>query len=201
MKMRKILLCVFILSCICVGCGGDKEETVEEAVIEKEHDESVQKESVPTEEMKIYSLSSETDDVSIEIGIPGVFQQTEYCSDNWLALEIPGDDEESSTQLMMYLEADESVDVKEAMLEEVNYLMSANTDDWEKVDRVEEISADYHEWAYVTYELDGLEGYKLWCDLENGTTLVGTIENIGNNPEPVDIHELVSQIDATIRVD
>lgn len=183
-----ILFCVF-----CTACSGNKEENETDEVIAEEESDNEEGQN-----LQMYTLASEIENVSIKLEIPGEFQQTDYSSESWLTLEIPGENEDSSTQLMMYLEADESVDVKKNMVEEVNYLMSANTDDWEELDYVEGVSAKHYEWSYVTYELDGLKGYKFCAKMENGSTLAATIELLGDNPKPFDIVTFIHQIDKGI---
>ncbi len=187
MKKWKLIVAMVVLCVTCTACGENKEETItEETYIEEKA------------EFENYILSSETEDVSIEIGIPSIFEQTEYSSESWLALQIPGKDEDSSVQLMMYLEADETIDVSKSMREEVNYLLSANSD--EEVQMLDQITihADNYEWSYITYVLEGLEGFKFYSILENGSTIVGTIENIGNDSESFNIDEFIHQIDKTI---
>ena len=200
MKKWKIIMIVCALSIACTACSGNKEEVddKESAAEELTTEEAYVEEKA---EIEKYTLSSETEDVSIEIGIPSIFEQTEYNSDSWLALQIPGEDEESSTQLMMYLEADNSIDVSKSIAEEVNYLLSANSD--EEVQMIDQITiqADNYEWFYITYVLEGLEGFKFYSILENGSAVVGTIENIGNDSESFNIDEFIQQIDKTIVID
>ena len=193
MKQWKWLAAVCTLCVVCTACGGNKEENVEVSTEETFIEDKA--------EFEKYTLASETEDVSIEIEIPAIFEQTEYSSESWLALQILGEDEESSTQLMMYLEADESIDVGESMAEEVNYLLSANSDeDLQMIEKIK-IQADNHEWYYITYVLEGLEGFKFYSVLENGSTIAGTIENIGNDSESFNIDEFIHQIDKGIVAD
>lgn len=196
MKKCRILSFLLVMVLILAGCVKN------EADADENYTEEAETEEVQTENnTKMYSLLSEVSDDSIEIGIPEEFQETEYLSDTWLALEIPGDDEESSTQLMMYLNADVTIDIEKSIQEEINYLLSANLDEWEPIETVQNISSDNREWFYLAYELEGLEGYKMWTELESGSVLVGTIENIGSNPKAVDIEKLILQIDGTINAD
>ena len=197
MKKWKWMMIVCALSLVCVACAGNKDENETEEV--KAEEVSTEEAFVEEkDEFEKYTLASETEDVSIEIGISSLFEQTEYSSENWLALQIPGEDEDSSTQLMMYLEPDESVDVRKSLIEEVNYLLSANSD--EEVQMTEQITiqADNYEWSYITYVLDGLEGFKFYSILENGVAIVGTIENIGNDSEAFNMDGFIHQIDKTI---
>ena len=200
MKKLRMILSVLILTLTCTACGGNKDENEADEVIAEE---SSTEEAYVEEKTKIekYTLSSETEDVSIEIGIPSIFEQTEYSSESWLALQIPGKNEESSTQLMMYLEADKTIDVGQVMFEEVKYLLSANSDEEIGVDASIIFRGEHYEWNCLEYELEGLEGFKFWSKLENGAVLAGTIENIGNDSESFNISEFIHQIDKTIVID
>ena len=191
---------VSAFSIVCTACAGNKDvNEAEEVIIE----EALTEEAYVEEKAEIvkYILASETEDVSIEIGIPSIFEQTEYSSDSWLALQIPGADDESSTQLMMYLEADKTIDVGQAMFEEVQYLLSANSDEEAGVDASVIFHGEHYEWNCLEYELEGLEGFKFWSELENGSVLAGTIENIGNDSESFNIGEFIHQIDKTIVIE
>ena len=200
MKKWKWLAVVCTLCVVCTACGGNKEENEAEEVNTEEASTEEAFVDEKAENVK-YTLASETEDVSIEIEIPAIFEQTEYSSESWLALQIPGEDEESSTQLMMYLEADDTIDVSKSMAEEVNYLLSANSDEEiQMIDQIK-IQADNYEWNYITYVLEGLEGFKFYSVLENGSTIAGTIENIGNDSESFNIDEFIHQIDKGIAAD
>lgn len=194
MKKWKWIISIVVLSIICTACSANKEETkTDEVTLEEEKTEEVQK----------YTLYSETEEVGIEIGIPASFkfEQTEYSSESWLALQIPGKDEDSSTQLMMYLEADETIDVGQTMFDEIQYLLSANSDEEVGGDSSIILHGENYEWNCLEYELEGLEGYKFWSELENGSVVAGTIENIGNNTESFNIDEFIYQIDQTIAIE
>lgn len=205
MKKMKMILAVLVLVLVCTACGKneDKSDEVDEnnVVAEKSEDSNLGETKADSKENKIYTLASETRDVSIEIGIPGEFQDTEYTSESWLALEIPREDDNSSIQLMMYLEADTSADVEKAMFEEVNYLISANADEKAKVGSTKKICANNYDWVYITYEMDGLKGYKFWAEMKNDVVLAATIESLGENPKEFDMETFLRQIDETVKIE
>ena len=204
MKKMKMILAVLVLVLVCTACGKDEDKSDEKGqntvATERSEDNDLGEEQADSRESKIYTLASETRNVSIEIGIPGEFQDTEYTSESWLALEIPGEDD-SSVQLMMCLEADTSADVEKAMFEEVNYLISANADEKAKIGSTKKICANNYDWVYITYEMDGLKGYKFWAEMKNDVVLAATIESLGENPDEFDIETFLRQIDETVKAE
>ena len=55
------------------------------------------------------------------------------------------------------------------------------------------------QFSYFTYSQEGIEGYRIWTDLDNGCILSCTVENIGSGLEPLAIDSLAQIISASIQ--
>ena len=77
------------------------------------------------------------------------------------------------------------------MIAEVDYLLSANTDE-EMTEDVLTISEGGKVWSYFNYSMEELEGCRIWTTLDNGGILACTVENIGEKPEQIDAEKLIS---------
>lgn len=141
-----------------------------------------------------------TDDKSITINVttPEGFENAEYSSEHQVAFQRLGTDGTSSTQLNMRLMTEDADTVMTTAQQEVEYLLSANSDGG-TVSEVQTQAAGDRQFSYFTYSQEGIEGYRIWTDLGNGCILSCTVENIGSGLEPLSIDSLTQIISASIQ--
>ena len=53
--------------------------------------------------------------------------------------------------------------------------------------------------SYFHYAMETLEGYRIWTVLSSGCVLMCISENLGENPQPIDVDRVISEMILTIR--
>ena len=141
-----------------------------------------------------------TDDKSISISVtrPEGFEDSEHSSEHQIAFQRLGADGTSSTQLNLRLMTEDADTVMTTAQQEVEYLLSANSDGG-TVGEVQTQTTGEKQFSYFTYSQEGIEGYRIWTDLDNGCILSCTVENIGSGLEPLAIDSLAQIISASIQ--
>lgn len=209
--MKRIIIGLIVASSIAfTGCG-DKEEIKEspepagqETSLEaKGADEEADKqpeESNEASEDGISALTTEDGSVKISLVRPEGFEDVEFSSEQQVAFQRIGTDGTSSTQINLRLMAEDENVVITTAQQEVEYLMSANTDEQEaSVGEIQTLAEGDRQWSFFSYSLAGEEGYRLWTCLSNGCILSCAVENIGSGLEPLAADSLVSMLSASIQ--
>lgn len=209
--MKRIIIGLIVASSIAfTGCG-DKEETKEspepagqETSLEaKGADEEAEKQPEEPNEASedgISALSTEDGSVKISLVRPEGFEDVEFSSEQQVAFQRIGTDGTSSTQINLRLMAEDENVVITTAQQEVEYLMSANTDEQEaSVGEIQTLEEGDRQWSFFSYSLAGEEGYRLWTCLSNGCILSCAVENIGSGLEPLAADSLVSMLSASIQ--
>ncbi len=147
----------------------------------------------------ISTLSTEDGSVKISIARPEGFEDVEFSSEQQVAFQRMGADGTSSTQVNLRLMAEDENSVITTAKQEVEYLMSANTDDQGTVGEIQTLSAGERQWSFFSYTVAGEEGYRLWTSLANGCILSCAVENIGSGLEPLAADNLAQMLSASIQ--
>ena len=147
----------------------------------------------------ISTLSTEDGSVKISIARPEGFEDVEFSSEQQVAFQRMGADGTSSTQVNLRLMAEDENSVITTAKQEVEYLMSANTDDQGTVGEIQTLSAGERQWSFFSYTVAGEEGYRLWTSLANGCILSCAVENIGSGLEPLAVDNLAQMLSASIQ--
>ena len=210
--MKRIIVGLIVaLSIVFTGCG-DKTEKKEPVDSEKKGDSAqvTQADMTAGEEQTqgvdesgddgVSPLSTEDGSVRISIVRPEGFEDVEFSSEQQVAFQRMGGDGTSSTQINLRLMAeDENAVITEAK-QEVEYLMSANTDEQGAViGEIQTASEGERQWSFFSYSLAGEEGYRLWTSLSNGCILSCAVENIGSGLEPLSAETLFPTLSAAIQ--
>lgn len=209
--MKKIIIIGLIAaaSMIFTGCGGkendDKkaagqvEENVPDTDADGQSDTSDSPEETDAPAVDGVSVLC-TDDKSISISVtrPEGFEDSEHSSEHQIAFQRLGADGTSSTQLNLRLMIEDADTVMTTAQQEVEYLLSANSDGG-TVGEVQTQTTGEKQFSYFTYSQEGIEGYRIWTDLDNGCILSCTVENIGSGLEPLAIDSLAQIISASIQ--
>ncbi|MCI9228911.1 MAG: hypothetical protein HFG86_12950 [Dorea sp.] len=209
--MKKIIIIGLIAaaSMIFTGCGGkendDKkaagqvEENVPDTDADGQSDTSDSPEETDAPAVDGVSVLC-TDDKSISISVtrPEGFEDSEHSSEHQIAFQRLGADGTSSTQLNLRLMTEDADTVMTTAQQEVEYLLSANSDGG-TVGEVQTQTTGEKQFSYFTYSQEGIEGYRIWTDLDNGCILSCTVENIGSGLEPLAIDSLAQIISASIQ--
>ena len=145
-------------------------------------------------------LSTEDGGVKISVSRPEGFEDVEYSSEQQVVFQRMGADGTSSTQINLRLMAEDENAVLTTAKQEVEYLLSANTDEQgTTVGEVQALAEGERQWSFFSYSLAGEEGYRLWTSLSNGCILSCAVENIGSGLEPLTPESLVSMLSAAIQ--
>lgn len=148
----------------------------------------------------IAALCTEDGSVRISIARPEGFEDVEFSSEQQVAFQRMGADGTSSTQINLRLMAEDENTVIATAKQEVEYLMSANTDEQgAMISEIQTLAAGDRQWSFFSYTLAGEEGYRLWTSLSNGCILSCGVENIGSGLEPLVADNLVQMLSASIQ--
>lgn len=204
--MKKLVTLLLILSmCVSLAACGDKDgQKEEDQAGEEEKEQDADSGDAGENEKKsdsgeMYTLTTEDGEVSIQVRNPEGFEAAEYASDTWLCFECPGSTEGASTQYAMSLFEQEAAEVAETMRQEVEYLLSANSEDEVQSPEVQTVEAGGRQWSYFSYGMEELEGYRVWTALENGCIFACTAENVGADLESLDIESIVAELAGLIQ--
>lgn len=148
----------------------------------------------------ISTLSTEDGSVKISIARPEGFEDAEFSSEQQVAFQRLGADGTSSTQINLRLMTEDENTVITTAQQEVEYLLSANTDDQSTVGEIQTLASGERQWSYFSYTLAGEEGYRLWTGLSNGCILSCAVENIGSGLEPLTPESLVSMLSSICQI-
>lgn len=211
--MKKIIIIGLIAaaSMMFTGCGNKEKETAKTKTDQIE--DSVSGDTAADEPAEAAAVPEEgdtptidgvsvlcTDDKSISINVtrPEGFEDSEYSSEYQVAFQRLGADGTSSTQLNLRLMTEDENTVMTTAHQEVEYLLSANSDGG-SVSEVQSQTIGEKQFSYFTYSLEGIEGYRIWTALDNGSILSCTAENTGSGLEPLSIDSLGQIISASIQ--
>lgn len=209
--MKKIIIIGLIAaaSMIFTGCGGKENDDkkaagqVEENVPDTDADGQSDTSDSPEESDSpavdgVSVLCTDDKSISISVTRPEGFEDSEHSSEHQIAFQRLGADGTSSTQLNLRLMTEDADTVMTTAQQEVEYLLSANSDGG-TVGEVQTQTTGEKQFSYFTYSQEGIEGYRIWTDLDNGCILSCTVENIGSGLEPLAIDSLAQIISASIQ--
>ncbi len=211
MKRIMVFALIVVTSMMLAGCKEKEEPKEKEATedVQKETTDSTDAGTVNDVAGNMESVDTGvdgesvlcTDDKSISITIfrPEGFEDSEFSSEHQVAFQRMGADGASSTQLNYRLiDTDENAAMTEAQ-QEVEYLLSANSDGSGVVGEVQSQPVGDRQWSYFSYSMEGLEGYRVWTSLANGCVLSCTAENMGSGLEPLNVDNLIQILGASIQ--
>lgn len=205
--MKKIaMLGLVLLLCMgMAGCKGEEKVKEDEAASQEDTGED-QEDAKDAEDLqiegdteKVFDLYTEDKSASIQIKMLAGYEESDYSSETSLAFQCPQEGSDNVTQLNLRLVTDSEENVVTTAQQEVQYLLSANSDGEGVVNEVQSISEGERQWSYFTYSLEGLEGCRMWTSLGNGCVLSCTVENLGSAQEPLNIDGLVQELNAAIQ--
>ena len=210
--MKIVIIALLVTSSILfTGCG-DKEEKKEPADTAKQETTTEVKGADVTAGVDqpkeadenavdgVSTLCTEDGSVKISISRPEGFEDVEFSSEQQVAFQRMGADGISSTQINLRLMAEDENAVITTAKQEVEYLMSANTDDQgAMIGEIQTLAAGERQWSFFSYNLAGEEGYRLWTALSNGCILSCAVENIGSGLEPLAAESLTQMLSAVIQ--
>lgn len=214
MKKIVILGLVVITSLTMVGCGSkekskdDGKETAkqsqEEISAESETDLADAEGSDGAEANNsgidgVSTLCTDDKSISIMVNRPEGFEDSEFSSEHQVAFEKMGGDGAGSTQISLRLMTEEENSVMVTAQQEVEYLLSANSDGTGVVNDVQSQTAGSRQWSYFTYSLDDTEGLRSWTSLSNGCVVSCTVENLGTGLEPLSVETMLQILDGSIQ--
>lgn len=204
MKKLVTLLLILSMSVSLAACGDKDRQKEENQVSEDEKEQGADSGDTGENEQKgesgkMYTLTTEDGEVSIQVRNPEGSSAAEYASDTWLSFECPGSMEGASTQYAMSLFEQEEAEVAETMRQEVQYLLSANSGDEGQTLEVQTVEAGGRQWSYFSYGMEELEGYRVWTALENGCIFACTVENIGTGHKPLDVESIAVELAGLIK--
>ena len=199
MKMKKIvILGLIVVTCMMMaGCKGKEEKKNED---QKTAEQSQEQTSDTTDTVDgVPALCTDDKSVSITINRPEGFEDSEFSSEHQVAFQRIGADGTSSTQLNLRLMTEDENTVMTTAQQEVEYLLSANSDGTGNVGEMMSQQAGNRQWSYFTYSLEGVEGYRIWTTLANGCVISCTAENLGSGLEPLTVDYLLQILEASIQ--
>lgn len=209
--MKRILIGLIVASSmVFTGCGDkdEKKDTPDTAKQEASAEATGADVTAGVDQPKekdenavdgISTLSTEDGSVKISIARPEGFEDVEFSSEQQVAFQRMGADGTSSTQVNLRLMTEDENSVITTAKQEVEYLMSANTDDQGTVGEIQTLSAGERQWSFFSYTVAGEEGYRLWTSLANGCILSCAVENIGSGLEPLAADNLSQMLSASIQ--
>ena len=209
--MKRILIGLIVASSmVFTGCGDkdEKKDTPDTAKQEASAEATGADVTAGVDQPKekdenaidgISTLSTEDGSVKISIARPEGFEDVEFSSEQQVAFQRMGADGTSSTQINLRLMTEDENAVFTTAKQEVEYLMSANTDDQGTVGEIQTLSAGERQWSFFSYTVAGEEGYRLWTSLANGCILSCAVENIGSGLEPLAADNLAQMLSASIQ--
>lgn len=215
MRKIKILLlaCIVCLSVAACKSGdqpdekkADENETIQEdskkdgssADLDISQEGLDGEDSTQSDKREYFTLYTEDKQRSIQIQSPEGYQPLEYSTETWLDFEMSDKSGQDSSQLMMILLDKSEAEAAEMMMQEVQYISSANaTGDIiiEEIQSKNEEGRDvsYFHYFYITEDIK-TEGYRVWSMLQNGCIFACTIENKGIEAAAPDIEGLVQEL-------
>lgn len=214
MKMKKIvILGLIVVTCMMMaGCKGKEEKKNEDQKTAEQSQEQTSdttdtaSNELPEEEGAsttgvdgVPALCTDDKSVSITINRPEGFEDSEFSSEHQVAFQRIGADGTSSTQLNLRLMTEDENTVMTTAQQEVEYLLSANSDGTGNVGEMMSQQAGNRQWSYFTYSLEGVEGYRIWTTLANGCVISCTAENLGSGLEPLTVDYLLQILEASIQ--
>ena len=210
-KMKKIvILGLIVVTCMMMaGCKGKEEKKNEDQKTAEQSQEQTSdttdtaSNELPEEEGAstagvdgVPALCTDDKSVSITINRPEGFEDSEFSSEHQVAFQRIGADGTSSTQLNLRLMTEDENTVMTTAQQEVEYLLSANSDGTGNVGEMMSQQAGNRQWSYF---LEGVEGYRIWTTLANGCVISCTAENLGSGLEPLTVDYLLQILEASIQ--
>ena len=188
---RKVIMFLILAMCFwAAGCG--KEEEPEQEQREASGVEITNEESSDggTEQGKVYTVSIEDGQASIDIAVPEGYKYQDYSS----ATNVTYASEDSNQVIMVSLVNEEESALEERIKQEVAYQTSANGNGNETIEEVQTASSGGQNIFYFHYAYEGLKGCRIWTMMENGCFLTVTAENTGSNLSEIDGVYLINQL-------
>ena len=212
MKKLIIIGLIAVASMVFTGCGDKKNEDknavpdqVEDSVTDDTDAEDITDTAngsadtdTPNED-GISTLCTDDKSISVTVTRPEGFDDSEYSSEHQVAFQRLGADGTGSTQLNLRLMTEDENTVMTTAQQEVEYLLSANSDGTGNVGEIMSQQAGNRQWSYFTYSLEGVEGYRIWTTLANGCVISCTAENLGSGLEPLTVDYLLQTLEASIQ--
>ena len=145
------------------------------------------------------TLCTDYKSISITVNRPEGFEDSEFSSEHQVAFQKVGEGGAGSTQISLRLMAEDENSVMTTAQQEVEYLLSANSEGTGVVEEVQSQPAGSREWSYFTYSLDDAEGIRSWTPLSNGCVVSCTVENLGTGLEPMNVEGMLQILDGSIQ--
>lgn len=214
MKRVVILGLVVITSLMMVGCGGKEKskEDGKEAAKQSQEEASATPETDPADAKEndgtkgndsgidgVSTLCTDDKSISITVSRPEGFEDSEFSSEHQVAFEKRGEDGSGSTQISLRLMPEDENSVMITAQQEVEYLLSANSDGTGVVGEVQSQTVGIRQWSYFTYSLDDTEGLRSWTSLSNGCVVSCAVENLGTGLEPLNVDVMLQILDGSIQ--
>lgn len=205
MKKAVVFLMILTLSVSTAACGSkEKTDTESDAKTEQSQSAGDSKDSEKSEDgaakadSKLYELSSEDSVWTIKVSAPEGCSEADFSSDTARAFESIGNEEGSSLQYVMTLRNADISTVESDMKEEVQYLYTANSDG--DIPAMDTQSSEYNgkTWNYFSYNMEGLNGYRVWVELSDGDVFACTVEWIGEGETPDEIDTVIKTLASCI---
>ena len=165
MKMKKIvILGLIVVTCMMMaGCKGKEEKKNEDQKTAEQSQEQTSdttdtaSNELPEEEGAsttgvdgVPALCTDDKSVSSTINRPEGFEDSEFSSEHQVAFQRIGADGTSSTQLNLRLMTEDENTVMTTAQQEVEYLLSANSDGTGNVGEMMSQQAGNRQWSYFT---------------------------------------------------
>ena len=205
MKKIAMLGLVLLLGMSLAGCK-DEEKAAESEAASPEEAEADQEDGKEADTLeiedgseKVFTLYTEDKSASIQIRMLAGYAESGYSSETSLAFQNLEGGNENVTQLNLRLVTDSEETIMTTAQQEVQDLLSANSDDGGVVDEVQEKIQGDKQWSYFYYSMEGLEGYRIWTSLDNGCVLSCTVENLGTGLEPLDVDYIIQELSSDIQ--
>jgi hypothetical protein len=147
----------------------------------------------------VSTLCTDDKSISITVNRPEGFEDSEFSSEHQVAFQKVGEGGAGSTQISLRLMAEDENSVMTTAQQEVEYLLSANSEGTGVVEEVQSQPAGSREWSYFTYSLDDAEGIRSWTPLSNGCVVSCTVENLGTGLEPMNVEGMLQILDGSIQ--
>lgn len=216
MNMKKIIILglIVITSMMMAACGGkEKSKEGDKEVVEQSKEEVPATSGTDTadagesggseaENSGIDGVSTLcTDDKSIRITVnrPEGFEDSEFSSEHQVTFQKKAESGDGSTQISLHLTANDENSVMVTAQQEVEYILSANSDGTGVVGEVQSQPIGNRQWSYFTYSLDDTEGLRLWTSLSNGCVVSCIVENMGTGLEPLNVESMLQILDGAIQ--
>lgn len=201
-----VILAVFVLCLAVPGCG-KKEEKKEDGLSAEETESQTDEVSAigeaspgdaEGEEGGGHVLTTEDGSIRVSIHGPEGYDLMKYSSD--VSLSFEKTEGTFGSVITMRLLSGSQEEAAEALLQEIQYMVSANSTGDSNIGEVQTMTEKGYQVSYVDYSYDAsgtmAEGRRIFMTLGNGSIYVYAVENIGGGLQDADteIRSVVSAI-------